>query len=131
MNKSRVWCFEASRLEEALAAWCAMGEGEASEKAAAMIRAFLYCELVQRYKMTEIWCFEASRLEEALAAWCGTGKGEAGEKAATMIEEALAAWCGMGKGGAGEKAAAMIRNFLYCELVERHKMTVEGLKSTS
>ena len=108
MNKSRVWCFEASRLEEALAAWCAMGEGEAGEKAAAMIRAFLYCKLVQRYKMTEIWCFEASRLEEALAAWCGMGEGEA-----------------------GEKAAAMIRAFLYCELVERHKMTVESLKENA
>ena len=58
MNKSRVWCFEASRLEEALAAWCATGEGEAGlpeqtgEEAAAMIRAFLYSDLVRRHKMT-------------------------------------------------------------------------------
>ena len=49
---SRVWCFEASRLEEALAAWCATGEGEAGEEAAAMIRAFLYSDLARRHKMT-------------------------------------------------------------------------------
>lgn len=52
MNKSRVWCFEAGRLEEALAAWCATGEGEAGEEAAAMIRVFLYSDLVRRHKMT-------------------------------------------------------------------------------
>ena len=52
MNKSRAWCFEASRLEEALAAWCATGEGEAGEEGAAMIRAFLYSDLVRRHKMT-------------------------------------------------------------------------------
>ena len=52
MTKSRVWCFEAGRLEEALAAWCVTGEGEAGEEAAAMIRAFLYSDLVRRHKMT-------------------------------------------------------------------------------
>ena len=52
MNKSRVWCFEASRLEEALAAWCATSKDEAGEEAAAMIRAFLYSDLVRRHKMT-------------------------------------------------------------------------------
>ena len=52
MNKSRVWCFEASRLEEALAAWCGTSEGEAGEEAAAMIRAFLYSDLVRSHKMT-------------------------------------------------------------------------------
>ena len=55
MSKSRVWCFEAGRLEEALAAWCATGEGEAGEageEAAAMIRAFLYSDLARRHKMT-------------------------------------------------------------------------------
>ena len=34
------------------AAWCATGEGEAGEEAAAMIRAFLYSDLVRRHKMT-------------------------------------------------------------------------------